>query len=112
MKKVVLLFGMMLITTVIFAQNKPKNIKELRDSVFTVMKLSDENRQKMHDVIAESGKAQKAIKDDATLNDEQKKEKIKVLRTEMAAKEKMILTPEQSQMWKEFAAAQKNKPKQ
>jgi hypothetical protein len=46
----------MLISTISFGQDKPKSMRELRDSIFTVMKLSDLNRQKMHVVIAESGK--------------------------------------------------------
>ena len=110
MKKAALLFGLMLAATTIFAQ-KPKNMKQLRDSVFTEMKLSDENKQKMHDAIGESSRAQKAIKDDATLTDEQKKEKVTAVRKEMSAKEKAIMTPEQAQMWKEFSKSLR-KPKQ
>lgn len=111
MKKVALLFGLMLAASTIFAQDKPKSIKLRRDSVFTVMKLSDENKQKMHEAISESSKAQKAIKDDATLTDEQKKEKVTAIRKEMAAKEKEIMTPEQAQIWKDFNISIR-KPKQ
>ena len=46
MKKIVLTFSFILIVSVTFAQNKPKDMKVLRDSVFTVMKLSKVNRQK------------------------------------------------------------------
>lgn len=67
MKRIALIFSMMFISTVSFAQTKPKTMRELRDSIFTVMKLSDENRQKMHDLIAENGKGQKAIKQDLTI---------------------------------------------
>ncbi len=111
MKKALLLFGLMLATTVIFAQNKPKSMKELRDSVFTEMKLSDENKQKMHDLIAEVGKAKKAISEDASLTDEQKKEKLKAYDKERAIKESTILTPEQSQAWKDFATKLREKQK-
>ncbi|OYX24960.1 MAG: hypothetical protein B7Z06_08090 [Flavobacteriales bacterium 32-35-8] len=75
-----------------FGQNKPKNMKVLRDSIFTVMKLSDANRLKMHQLIAENGKAQKAIKEDATLTDEQRKEKLQAWKQEVSIKEKAILT--------------------
>lgn len=71
----------MLISSLSFGQNKPKSMKILRDSIFTVMKLSDENRLKMHELIAENGKTQKAIKEDPTLTEVQKKRKITSLET-------------------------------
>ncbi len=112
MKKIILLFSLMLITTVSFGQTKPKNMKVLRDSIFTVMKLSDANRLKMHDLIAENGKTQKAIKEDATLNEEQKKEKLQAWKQEVPVKEKTILTPEQFTIWRDFGKSVSNKPKQ
>lgn len=87
-------------------------MKVLRDSIFTVMKLSDANRQKMHDLIAENGKGQKAIKEDATLTDEQRKEKLEAWKKDMSAKEKSILTPEEFQIWRDFGKSLSNKPKQ
>lgn len=108
MRKFIILFSIILITTISFGQNKQKNKRELRDSIFTVMKLSDENRQKMHDFIAESGKGGKAIKEDASLTDEQKKEKKKAFDKEMRAKQEAILTPEQSQTWRAFAKSSTN----
>jgi hypothetical protein len=111
MKKLVL-FGMFFASTIMFAQNKPKNMKVVRDSIFTVMKLSDENRLKMHNLIAENGKGQKAIKEDPTLTDEQKKEKLGEWKKEVSAKEKSILTPEELQVWRDFRKTLSNKPKQ
>ncbi len=93
------------------AQTKLKGMKELRDSMFTVMKLSDESRKAMHDVIAESGKGQKAIREDATLNDVQKKEKLAEFLKSMRTKELEILTPEQVKAWKEFTAELREKQK-
>ena len=95
-----------------FGQSKPKNMKIIRDSIFTVMKLSDANRQKMHELISENGKTQKAIKEDATLTDEQRKEKLQVLKKDITVKEKTILTPEQFQIWRDFGKSINNKPKQ
>jgi Spy/CpxP family protein refolding chaperone len=114
MKKIIIVFSMMLISSISFGQNKPKSMKERRDSIFTVMKLSDENRQKMHDLIAERGNDSKAISQDATLTDEQKAEKKKNFNKTLLGKEKTILTAEQSQIWADFAKAvrEKNKPKQ
>jgi hypothetical protein len=111
MKKVALLFVLMFASGVIFAQKKGKGMTELRDSMFTVMNLSDENRQKMHDLIGESGKAKKAIKENSALGEMQKKEKQKTLNIEIADKEKTILTPEQLKTWKDFATSLRNKAK-
>jgi Spy/CpxP family protein refolding chaperone len=111
MKKIVL-FGMLLISTIMLAQDKPKDMKALRDSIFTVMKLSNVKRQKMHDLIAESGKAQKAIKDDPALFYDHRQEKLEALKKDITTKEKLILTPKQFQMWRDFGKALSNKPKQ
>ena len=95
-----------------FGQNKPKNMKVLRDSIFTVMKLSNVNRQKMHDLIAENGKGQNAIKDDPKLFYDQRQEKLEIWKKDITAKEKTILTPEQFQIWRDFGKSVNNKPKQ
>jgi|GEM_PF-2153484 len=110
MKKIILVFSLVIITTFTFAQDKPKDMKVLRDSIFTVMKLSNANRQKMHDLIAENGKGQKAIKDDPALFYDQRKEKLEAWKKDITTKEKAILTPEQFQIWRDFAKSI-NKPK-
>jgi Spy/CpxP family protein refolding chaperone len=75
------------------------------------MKLSDANRQKMHELISENGKTQKAIKEDATLTDEQRKEKLQAWKKDITVKEKTILTPEQFQIWRNFGKSLSNKIK-
>lgn len=102
MKKIVFVLSLILMTTATFAQDKPKDMKVLRDSIFTVMKLTKVNRQKMHDLIAENGKGQKAIKDDPALFYDQRKEKLEAWKKDITAKEKAILTPVQFQMWRDF----------
>ncbi|OUL61668.1 hypothetical protein B8T70_14015 [Flavobacterium sp. AJR] len=111
MKNILLILSFALMTTVTFGQNKPQNMKILRDSIFTVMKLSDENKLKMHNLIAENGKTQKAIKEDATLTEEQKKEKLQTWRKEISVKEKSILTPEEFQIWRDFGKSLSDKSK-
>jgi hypothetical protein len=111
MKKIAVLLGMLFINTIMSAQSKPLNMKILRDSIFTVMKLSDENKLKMHNLIAENGKTQKAIKEDATLTDEQKKEKLELWKKNISAKEKSILTPEEFQAWRDFGKSLNDKSK-
>ncbi|SHM75699.1 hypothetical protein [Flavobacterium chilense] len=110
MKKIVLVFSLILMTTFTFAQDKPRDMKVLRDSIFTVMNLSKVNRQKMHDLIAENGKGQKAIKDDPALFYDQRQEKLEAWKKEITAREKAILTPEQFQIWRDFVKSL-NKPK-
>jgi Spy/CpxP family protein refolding chaperone len=102
MKKIVFVLSLILMTTATFAQDKPKDMKVLRDSIFTVMKLTKVNRQKMHDLIAENGKGQKAIKDDPALFYDQRKEKLEAWKKDITAKEKAILTPAQFQIWRDF----------
>jgi len=109
MKKIIVVLAL-LMTTVMLAQNKPKDMKVVRDSIFTVMKLSKVNRQKMHDLIAENGKGQKAIKDDPALFYDQRQEKLEAWKKEITTKEKAILTPEQFQVWRDFGKSL-NKPK-
>ncbi|MBF4483392.1 hypothetical protein [Flavobacterium sp. CSZ] len=110
MKKIVLVCSLILMVSVTLAQDKPKDMKVLRDSIFTVMKLSKVNRQKMHDLIAENGKGQKAIKDDPALFYDQRQEKLEAWKKEITTKEKAILTPEQFQIWRDFGKSL-NKPK-
>jgi hypothetical protein len=70
----------------------PKDMKVLKDSIFTVMKLSNGNRPKMHDLTAENGKGQKAIKDDPALFYDQRQEKVEAWKKDITTKEKAILT--------------------
>jgi len=112
MKKTSLLFSMIFISTVTFAQNKPKSMRELRDSIFTVMKLTEENKLKMYDLIAENGEGQKAIKHDMTLTFGKKEKKMETWKKDITAKEKAILTPEQFQIWRDFGKSLGNRPKQ
>ncbi|PIF34427.1 hypothetical protein CLU81_5070 [Flavobacterium sp. 9] len=103
MKKVIVVFSLILMTSVTFAQDKPRDMKILRDSIFTVMKLSKVNRQKMYDLIAENGKGQKAIKDDPALFYDQRQEKLLLWKNGITTKEKSTLTPNQFKIWRDFA---------
>lgn len=112
MKKIIVLFSLILMSSLSFGQNKPKNMKERRDSIFSVIKLSDANRLKMHELIAENSKTQKAIKEDAALTEEQRKEKLVAWKKEISIKEKSILSPKEFQIWRDFGKSVNNKPKQ
>lgn len=109
MKKIVFTCSLLIMAAIASAQTKPKPMKELRDSMFTVMKLSDENRKAMHELIAESGKGQKAIKEDTSLSDEERKVKLGEFLKNIREREKSLLTKEQQEAWKNFGEELKRK---
>ena len=109
MKNILAVFTMVLFTSVMVAQKKQPNMKVLRDSIFTVMKLSNTNRQKMHALIAENGKGQKAIKEDPALFYDHRQEKLEIWKKDITEKEKAILTPEQFQIWRDFGKSVSSK---
>jgi len=103
MKKPLLTGLMLLVATTLFGQTKPKSMREVRDSVFTSLKLSDENKQKMHDLILETSKAKTEITKDTSLTEEQKKAKLEELSKVQSKKEQEIMSPEQRTAWTKFA---------
>lgn len=103
MKKSLLMGLMLLAASAVFAQTKPKGMKEVRDSVFTSLNLSAENKQKMHDLILETSKAKAEITKDANLTEEEKKAKLEELSKAQSKKEQEIMTPEQRAAWTKFA---------
>lgn len=103
MKKSLLMGLMLLAASAVFAQTKPKSMKEIRDSVFTSLSLSAENKQKMHDLILEVSKAKAEITKDASLTAEEKKAKLEELSKAQSKKEQEIMTPEQRAAWAKFA---------
>lgn len=109
MKRIFVLSIVIFLAVSAASAQKNKNMKQLRDSVFIEMKLSDENRQKMHDLIAENGKTQNEIKADASLTEEQKMEKLKAWNKELRAKEDLIMNPDQRKIWVAFATEMKKR---
>ncbi|MNK23510.1 hypothetical protein D3C87_418040 [compost metagenome] len=103
MKKALLIGLLMMSASSIFAQTKPKSMREVRDSVFSSLNLSEESKKKMHDLIQEIGKAKAEVGKDATLTDEQKKEKLLALTTQQSKREQEIMTPDQRAAWAKFA---------
>lgn len=101
MRKLLLTSTFILVATTLFAQ-KPKSMRELRDSIFTVMKLSDENRKTMHELIAKEGEGRKAINENPNLNEAEKKQKSSELIKSVREIQGTFLTPEQHEIWKQF----------
>ncbi|MGJ1196024.1 hypothetical protein ACR777_06570 [Sphingobacterium spiritivorum] len=103
MKKVLFFGLLMLCASSIFAQTKAKSMREVRDSVFTSINLSDENRVKVHDLIQEISMAKAEVSKAADLTEEQKKEKLLELSNQQSKREQDIMTPEQRASWAKFA---------
>ncbi len=119
MKKVFVLFAMMAILSVgAFAQNQPaqdpqkaaqqdpqKAAQEKAEWDWTVkaeLKLTPDQVQKYDAVSKEFGDKIDALKADASLNDDAKKEKKMALKKEKEAKLAEFLTPEQQAKYKEL----------
>ncbi len=66
------------------------------------LNLSEEQNKKVQAVMAEQREKGTKIREDASLSQEQKREKGQALRTETQKKFKEILTPEQFQKWEKM----------
>lgn len=111
MKKTILFaFGMMLSASAVFAQSETKM---RRDSVLTnVMKLTPEKKSEFEALINEYGKTTKQINNDASLSDDEKKEKRNAFKKEHRAKQKALLTADQNKAWEDFTRSENERKKQ
>jgi periplasmic protein CpxP/Spy len=64
--------------------------------------LSDDQKTKFQEVMKEQGDKRKALREDTSLSDDDKKTKGKALRDETDAKIKAILTAEQYEKWQKL----------
>lgn len=79
-------------------------MKEHFDKMAEDLKLTDEQKPKVQAVFKTRAEKGRAIREDSSLSDEQKREKGKALMEEMNKKMKEILTAEQFEKW------EKNRP--
>lgn len=66
------------------------------------LNLTQEQQSQIKPIFQKQHQAAKAIKQDTSLTQEQKKEKMKALRQETMAQVNPILTPEQQQQWQQL----------
>lgn len=85
---------------------KEKQEAELA-AAFKELGLTDEQVQQVKDVMASSNEKNKAVRTDATLTDEQKREKIKVNNDEKNARIKVIIGEEKYRQFNEIKKRQK-----
>ena len=73
------------------------------------LNLTEEQKAQVHPIMQKAREDMNAIKDNASLSPEQKKEQFHAIRESTDEKLKAILTPEQSQKFDEMKAAHKGK---
>jgi len=79
--------------------------KEKLDKLQTELGLTDDQTKKVQSIMAEQMQTMKSVKNDTTLTDDQKKEKMKASRAEIDSKISAILTPEQKAKWDQIKKA-------
>jgi Spy/CpxP family protein refolding chaperone len=88
--------------------NKRMNHDRLQDAV-NQLDLNDDQKGKLKDVFAGSKTKRQSIMSDSSLNDDQRKEKMKSLHEDTLSKVNEVLTPDQQTQLKEKLAAAKSK---
>jgi Spy/CpxP family protein refolding chaperone len=79
-------------------------------SVVESLNLTDDQKAKVKDIFADSKTKRQALMDDTSLNDDQKKAKMKELHKGTLAKLNGVLTPDQQTELKTKMEAEKTKP--
>lgn len=79
--------------------------KEKLAKLQTELGLTDDQSKKVQAIMAEQVQTMKGVRNDTTLTDDQKKEKMKAARADIDAKISAILTPEQKAKWDQIKKA-------
>lgn len=79
-----------------------EGIKERLNKIAEELKLNDGQKTKVEAAMKEQGEKFRAIRQDSSLSDEQKREKGKALRDDLNKKMKEILTAEQYAKWEKM----------
>ena len=89
-----------------------ERMREHMAKVASELGLTDEQKAKLKPIFAAEGAKMKALRDDASLSREQKREKFRTIREEIAAQVKPILTAEQLAKWQAMRAARRSQGQQ
>ncbi|HRN48616.1 MAG TPA: hypothetical protein PK110_09445 [Niabella sp.] len=105
MKKIVLTAALFAITSLasVQAQNIPQRSNNDNKKWDNSLNLTDAQKQQMKDLQEDGQKQMEAIRNDNTLTQEQKKEKVIAFQKEQRAKRQALLTPEQKAKAETFA---------
>ena len=79
-----------------------ERIRERLQEVAKELNLTDEQKEKLKPIVQAEWEKVRELRADTSLSREQKIEKLKALKEELAPKVKEILTPEQLAKWKEI----------
>lgn len=91
---------------------RPQNGQQVRDRLEQVAKelgLSDEQKTKVGDILKSESEKMRALRQDESLTQEQRREKAMALRTEIQGKVKEVLTAEQYEKWTKIREQQRER---
>ena len=89
---------------------KEKGMHDKLQVALDSLNLSDDQKAKVKDILADAKTKRQAVVTDTSLNEEQKKAKMKELHEAMVAKLNEVLTPEQQAELKKKMTPEKEKP--
>ena len=82
------------------AAGAASGLRERMQETAKELNLTDEQKQKLQDILREKLEKLRGLKDDTSLTREEKMEKVKAVREEITSEVKNILTPDQFDKWK------------
>ena len=92
------------------AASKEKGMHDKMQAALDSLNLTDDQKAKVKDILADAKTKRQAVVSDTSLNEEQKRAKMKELHEAMAAKLNEVLTPEQQAELKKKMTPAKEKP--
>jgi Spy/CpxP family protein refolding chaperone len=94
------------------AEGKKMGAHDKLQAALDSLNLTDDQKAKVKDILADTKTKHQAVMTDASLNEDQKKAKMKELHEGMMSKLNEVLTPEQQAELKKKMAPAKEKPEQ
>lgn len=82
--------------------NRRAAIKERLQEIAKQLQLTDAQKEQLRPIFREEAQKVRQVRQDTTLTREQKRDQLKEIRQDLAAKVKPILTPEQLEKWKKI----------
>ena len=92
------------------ATDKEKGMHDKMQAALDSLNLTDDQKAKVKDILADAKTKRQAVVSDTSLNEEQKRAKMKELHEGMMAKLNEVLTPEQQAELKKKMTPAKEKP--
>ena len=92
------------------ASGKEKGMHDKMQAALDSLNLTDDQKAKVKDILADAKTKRQAVVSDTSLNEEQKRAKMKELHEGMTSKLNEVLTPEQQAELKKKMTPAKEKP--